>query len=60
MLEDVGIAEWQKVKTQGRGDHIKQLSIQPPTGIFMHTCIMKKICRGVVYLILNTIYVLVL
>ena len=42
MLEDVGIAEWQKVKTQGRGDHIKQLSIQPPTGIFMHTCIMKK------------------
>jgi len=30
MQQDVGIAERQKVKKQGRDDHIKQLSIQTP------------------------------
>ena len=30
MYQDVGIAEQQKVQKQGRDDHIKQLSIQPP------------------------------
>ena len=31
MLQNVGIAEQQKVKKQSRGDHINQSSIQPPT-----------------------------
>ena len=30
MLQDVGIAKWQKVQKRGRDDHIKWLSIQPP------------------------------
>ena len=30
MEQDVGIAEQQKVKKQGRDDHIHQLSIQTP------------------------------
>jgi len=31
MQQDAGTAEQQKAKKQGRDDHIKQSSIQPPT-----------------------------
>jgi len=40
MQQDVWIAEWQKIKNQGRDDHIKQLSMQPPIGIFTISCLM--------------------
>ena len=35
MLQDVGIAEQQKVRKQGRDSHIKQSSIQPPTSCYI-------------------------
>jgi len=51
-LPDVGIAEQQKGnKKRGRDCHIKQLSIQPPTGIIFHN--MRKICVGFFFIILN-------
>jgi len=42
MQQDVGIAEWQTVKKQGRDDHIKQSNIQP-----LHS---EKVYVGVVYI----------
>jgi len=50
MLQDVRIAEQQNIKKPGGYDHIKQLSIQPHTGIFFNnTCIMKKGYVGGLY-----------
>ena len=43
------MAEQQKVKRQGRDDHIKRLSIQPPTYLFHNTCIMEKNPVGELY-----------
>ena len=50
MQQDVGIAEQQKVREQGRDGHIKQLlvSIQPPTHLFSLYTYYGK--RWVVYL----------
>ena len=42
MYQGVGIAEQQKVKKQGRDDHIEQLSIQPPTYLYHYMRIMEK------------------
>jgi len=41
MLQDIGIAEQQKVQKQGRDDHIKQV-YKPPTYLFRYTRIMEK------------------
>ena len=50
MLQDVGIAERQKVQKQGRDDHIKQLSIQTPyISIFDILVLWKKIPVGGLY-----------
>jgi len=46
MQQDVGIAEQEKVKKQGRDNHIKQC-IQPPTYLLLlYTCIMEKVPVG--------------
>ena len=46
----LGIAGQQKVQKQGRDDHIKQLSIQPPYISFFDICVLwKKIILNVFY-----------
>jgi len=50
MYQDVGIAEQQKVKKQGRDDHIKQSSIQTPhISFFVIHVLWKKISVGGLY-----------
>ena len=49
MYRDVGIAEQQNVKKQGRGDGIKQFSIRPILHIFLISGKVRGGARETVY-----------